>query len=414
MILLAPLWTGGRAGAQPSPVTITPGLGHDRFTETFFLDDSSSINPDSLERIRKTQSDLQETYASMRLGLEFERWRLDNTVYATNKAWRSIANGHGRWSAGRWRTDFDGRLEWKGRSRSDSSAAAYTWARVGITPRWQWNENWSLVLAGDWELTDYRRNTSYTYDYNRLRAQAGLGYFGPQMEYLDVRIGVAHRTVPDSSEQGYTEDFLRLDAYGWRFGRWRVEGEFSVVIRDFGTPEDENDYSRWSVSTGIDYDWSPRWRTSVQTSWQCWDYRQPDELNYSLHDIRAEGGVRCRFNDVWETGAVVELRLERAVQDSLSENDYRQWAAGPRLVWNSGAAIWSELAPRAGYRDYAARSTIYDDYTFWEFIWQADMLCPARTTASATITYSSERHADRSRDADYLYVSVALRFPIRL
>ena len=36
--------------------TITPGIGHDRFTETFYLDDSTSVSIDSLERIKLTVS----------------------------------------------------------------------------------------------------------------------------------------------------------------------------------------------------------------------------------------------------------------------------------------------------------------------------------------------------------------------
>jgi len=414
LAVTTPLLFPSVAPAQSASVVITPGIGHDRFTETFFLDDSTSVSLDSLERIKKTQSDLQESYASLGLGLESKRWRLDNTVYATNKVWRNIANGHGRWSAGKWKTDLNGRLEWKGKSRGDTSAAAFTYARIDVIPRWRWNEQWSLLLAGDWELTDYLRNTSYTYDYNRVRLQTGVEYFGDRLENLEARIGLARRTVSDSSQLGYTEDFLRLEASGWQFGRWRLESGFSFAVRDFKAPDNADDYSRWATSTNIGYDWSPRWRVTLQAAWQYWDYRQPDEFSFNVHDIRTEGAVRFNFDDVWEIGAAIELRAERAVQDSLAVNDYDQWALGPRLVWNSGSAFWSEIAPRAGYRNYATVSIVYDDYSFWEIMWQADLLGPLGTTVSATITYLSERHADRTRDSAYLYISAALRFPIHL
>lgn len=412
--MLVSLLAWAEGNAQPLRLEITPGIGHDRFTETFFLDDSTSVSPDSLEQIKKTQSDLQESYASLGLAGSTKNWRIENTVYATNKAWRDIANGHGRWAGGKWKTDFDGRLEWKGRTRGDTAAASYTYARLSATPQLRISDVWSLVSAGDWEMTDYLRNTSYTYGYNRLRGQIGASYFGDLMQSLDARIGISRRAVPDSSELGYTEGFLRLDASGWQMGRWRLEGDFSFANREYQAAGDESDYHRWSAGAGVDYDWSKRWRTSLQSSWQYWDYRLPDEINFSLHDVRSEGSVRLSLSDQWETGAAVEVRLERAVDDSLSSNNYVQWAAGPRIVWNSGLTVWSELTPRLGHRSYADGSSVYDDYSFWDLLLQADAAGPAGSTASATITYSSERHADRSRDAAYLYLALSLRFPIKI
>ena len=55
--------------------TITPGIGHDRFTETFYLDDSTSVSIDSLERIKLTEDGLRESYASLGLGVQKGHWQ---------------------------------------------------------------------------------------------------------------------------------------------------------------------------------------------------------------------------------------------------------------------------------------------------------------------------------------------------
>ena len=51
IILAVSSFVCGGAAAQGTAFTITPGIGHDRFTETFFLEDSTSVTLDSLERI---------------------------------------------------------------------------------------------------------------------------------------------------------------------------------------------------------------------------------------------------------------------------------------------------------------------------------------------------------------------------
>lgn len=401
------------ASAQKTAVIITPGIGHDRFSEIFFLD-SASLSPDSLERIRKTLTDFEETYGSLGLGMESGRWRLENTVYATKSLWRDIALGRGRWTSGRWRADFNGRFEWKGRDTKDTSLSSYTYARLELAPRRQINDQIAVLAPVDWEVTDYHRNTSYTYDYSRLRGQAGFEYLGEKFQSLELRLGLLRRHVPGSLSLGYDERFARLDAAGWQFGRWRLESEFSLADRDYDSTGGQDDFTRWVMLSRADLDLSPTWRLSAVASWQSWKYRHPDDLHFDVRDVRFEPSVRVTLHEVWELGGTLEWRLEQAIQDSFAFNNYKQWSAGPRVAWNPGAILWTEVFPRLGSRDYASASPVYDDYSFWEITWHADLAMRQGPTASATIAYSSERHTDRSRDAAYTYVSVAMRFPIRL
>jgi hypothetical protein len=403
----------GAALADGVSFTLTPGAGHDRFTETFYLDDSSAVSLDSLARIKQTEDGLRESYGSLGLGVDYADWHLTSTTYATDAAWRSISYAAGRWMAGRWRTDVSGRLEWKGIDSDDSLATAYTYYRVDVKPRYQLNDTWSAVMRADWENTDYNRNNSYTVDYHRLRAQAGMTFLGDALQHADAYVGIAQRTAPDSAQLNYTEAFVRLDAGGWYWGQWRFSGDCSFADRDYDAPADEDDHRRWSLRARGSLDWTDLWRFSVLGEWQLWDYVAESEAVYDVSDWRFEGSARARLVDEWEFGGLVEARFENPTGTFAEDNAYQQWGAGPILFWNPSWRVWCEVLQRIGYRNYDAASLIYDDYTFWELSGQFDLALSAGPNISVTASYISESHEDPLRDFDQLYLSLALRIPIQ-
>ena len=397
------------ARGEDFTVTLTPGIGHDRFTETFYLDDSTSVSADSLKRIKTTEDGLRESYGSLGAGLTYGSWRLQTTHYATDAASRNISFGHGRWTAGRLRTDITGRFEWKGTDDEDSLASAYTFYRVDVKPRYNLSDRWWLVLRGDWQRADYQANNPYTVDYHRLRGRAGVEFFGERLETVGASIGLARRTVPDSSRLNYDEVFVNLDAYGWYLGRWRLGGAFAFADRGFDTPDAGNDHRRWSASVRGDLDRSRNWRFSWFSEWQYWDYASDDAAIYDVHSWRLEGSARARFIRQWEIGGLLEWRLEKPSGTVASENEYNQWAAGPIVTWNPNPYVFGELTQRIGYRDYAAASLIYDNYTFWELTAQLDLSLSTGPEVNVTVSYLSETHDDPLRDIDQLYLSLALR-----
>ncbi|MBD3298851.1 MAG: hypothetical protein GF341_09370, partial [candidate division Zixibacteria bacterium] len=95
------VWGSLTVHAQGLDITITPGLGHDQFTETFYIDDTTSVSSDSLTRIRRTEDALRESFGSMGVDLALDRWELVSTTYATNSAWRNISAMRGRVQTGR-------------------------------------------------------------------------------------------------------------------------------------------------------------------------------------------------------------------------------------------------------------------------------------------------------------------------
>lgn len=415
LLLTVSAWSvsGIKAQADDLVWTITPGVGHDRFTETFYLDDSTSVSIDSLERIKLTEDGLRESYASLGLGVQKGHWRFTTTHYATNAAWRNISYGQGRWTAGRLRTDVYGRFEWKGIDNEDSLSSAYTFYRIDVKPRFRLNRNWWALFRGDWQEADYRQNSSYTVDYHRLRGQAGVQYFGDDLELIEIAAGLAHRTVPDSSLLNYNEAFINCDATGWYVGRWRLGADLSYANRSYNRDTAGDDHERWSVYARGDLDWYEHWRVYWFGEWQYWNYAVEDAAIYDVTDWRIEGSARARFGWQWEAGGILEWRTEQPVGTAAEGNEYQQWAAGPILSWNSSILVWSETSLRIGSRDYSAASLIYDDYTFWEVSAQLDVTLDAGPYLSVVANYLSETHDDPVRDTDQLYLSASLRFPIQ-
>lgn len=391
---------------------VTPGIGHDQFTETFYIDDTSSVSIDSLERIRQTENALLESYGSVGLGLTMDRWQLESTVYGTDAVWRNISYLRGRVQSGRWSAAINSRLEWKDIDRDDSLASAYTFTRTDIKPEFRIDDHWRISVRGDWEIADYRRETAYTVDYTRFRAETGLQYFGNLLESIDLRVGVATRDVADSILMNYSEFYLRSDAFGWYVGNWRVAGSMSFADRRYDNDPDGNDHRRYYLELRTDYDWSAFWRLYATVDWQRWDYTSGSAILYDLDDWRAVASARAILADKWELGGTMEFRLENPLESTGDGNGYVQWGAGPVIEWRPSLTFWAELYNLIGYRDYETGSLIYDDYSFWELAVRADIYLPSGPNAQVAVSYLRESHDDPLRDHDQLYLSASLRYPL--
>ena len=332
VVLIVALWSANSA-ATGIDFTVTPGLGHDQFTETFYIDDSNSVQLDSLERIKKTEDALQESYSAMGLGIRTGAWNLESTVYATDAVWRNISYLRGRISSGRLSARINSRLEWKSIDRDDPLASAYTFFRTDIKPQYRLNDRWRAHVRADWENADYRRNTSYTYDYTRLRTEMGMEYLGPMLQSIDLRVGIVARNVRDSSLLDYNEYFIRSDAFGWYAGNWRVSGSMSLTNRQYRNDTDGSDHRRYYLDMRADYDWSAFWRLYTTVEWQRWDYTSESTVLYDLDNWRGRASARAILAETWEFGGTMEFRMERPLADGSSENGYVQWGAGPVVEW---------------------------------------------------------------------------------
>lgn len=401
------------AAAQGVEWTITPGAGHDRFTETFYLDDTTSIQSDSLKQIKLTEDALRESYGSLGIGAQQGRWSLETTAYATDAAWRDISVLRGRFGTRQFYLDVNSRLEWKGVDSDDSLASAYTYWRSELRPRYRLNDRWQTDLRAEWETADYNRRNSYTVDYHRYRLQAGLAYLGAMLQSVDLAVGVANRGVPDSARLAYEEVYLRTNAYGLYLGDWRFSASGSMASRSYQNDPDGNDHRRYFVDLRTDLDWSALWRAYASVEWQRWDYITEDETTYDVDDWLARASARAIFADQWELGGLMEFRYERPSSAATLANEYVQWGAGPVIEWRPGTAFWIEITHEIGYRDYDATSLVYDDYSFWESGLQADLFLSSGPNANVSISYLRESHDDTSRDIDQLYLSLGVRFPIK-
>ncbi|GAB4320987.1 MAG: hypothetical protein Kow0074_11680 [Candidatus Zixiibacteriota bacterium] len=410
LFILALTLAASRASALD--MTVTPGIGHDQFTETFYIDDTSSVSIDSLERIRRTENALLESYGSIGLGLAVDRWQLESTVYGTDAVWRNISSLRGRVQSGRWTASVNSRLEWKDIDRDDPLASAYTFIRTDIKPEYRIDDHWRVNVRGDWEIADYRRESAYTVDYTRFRAETGLQYFGHLLESIDLRAGVSVRDVPDSMLMNYSEFYLRSDAFGWYVGNWRVAGSMSFAARRYDDDPDGNDHRRYFLELRTDYDWSAFWRVYGTVNWQRWDYTDVSAILYDLDDWRALASARAVLAEKWELGGTMEFRLENPLGDAGDGNGYVQWGAGPVIEWQPSLTFWAELSNQIGYRDYETGSLIYDDYSFWELAVRADIYLPSGPNAQVAVSYLRESHDDPLRDHDQLYLSASLRYPL--
>jgi hypothetical protein len=402
------------ARAGDSPWVITPGIGHDQFEQTFFLEDSLAVDPDSLRSLERTIEELKESYVSLETAYDRGATRISNTVYATDAAWRNVADAHTRHRAGRFSVNARGRLEWKGDDDRDSLSSAYLVTQLSATPRMELNDHWEIFTRGDWEKTDYDEGSLYGLDYTRGRARLGVRYSGDLLESIELTIGGTSRAVPDSSRLSYDESWLSAEALYWSFGPTRWSASLAFASRQYEADAEERNHdrgvfeleSRWQISSVVEL--------TALGELERWDYQSEGNVYYDFTTGQAEGMLKYRPTETWQLGIDGQLRWEHAGSDAQADDNFSAIGVGPVVSWQPNARVWIELASRWGTRRYDAASLVYDDFRFAQIDVRADASLGDHMTVMLAASYEEERHDDPTRDAEYAYGSFAVRFPFRL
>lgn len=411
VIALSPI---ANLSAQSGPWTITPGIGHDQFEQSYFLEDTLALDPDSLRTLERIIEELKESYASVEAAYARGSTLLSNTFYATDAASRNVTLARARLRKDTFRFDVNGRLEWKGEDDRDSLSSSYVVGQFSATPRVEVSDHWSVFARGDYERTDYNVSTAYGLDYDRVRGRLGVRYDGAFLESIELTLGRTTRDVTDSARLSYDEAWIQVDASYWEWGTTT----WSAVVSYRERAYDEDDISRNHRRVAVEL--SPRWqireklRLDGLLSWEYWDYASDSGAYFDFSSGEVETSVRYELAEEWEIALIGRSRWERAATEPFGEDDFSDIAVGPTVNWRPKELIWIELGGLWGKRGYDQASTVYDDYGFVELDVRLDASLGSRMTLSASASYEQENHDDPSRDADYFYGSFALRFPIRL
>lgn len=401
------------ATAQDRPLLIAPGVGHDRFEQSFFLEDTLDIDPDSLKTLKRTIEDLKESYVSLETAYQRSATVISNTLYATDAAWRNIATARTRWRQRQWTVDANARLEWKGNDDRDTISAGYLFGQTTLAPRYALSERWSVLARGDWEGTAYDERSTWGLDYTRWRGRAGIRYSGELLEAIDVTAGLTSRRVPDSSRLAYEEAWITAEASYWEWGPALWTLAVSHRAREYDSDGAERDHSRTEVELSTRGQFGERWRAEAQIDWEYWNYPQDVESYFDFAAGEVELEAR-RAVGPWTVGAQARSRWEGAFGEEFEDDDFVDWAIGPVAGWQPSDQIWVEAGGRWGRRLYSDQSLVYDDYDFLELDLSVDASVGDHFTLSLTGTYETERHDDPTRDSDYTYGALAIRFPFRL
>lgn len=414
LLQLIPLLLASSAPAGESPWVITPGLGHDQFEQTYFLEDTLEIAPDSLRALRRTIEELKESYVSLEGAYGKGFTALSNTSYRTDAADRNVTQGRTRLRKGTFRLDANGRLEWKGDDRRDSISSSYWVRQITATPRLDVTEHWSLFTRGDWERTDYSKKSPFGLDYERIRGRVGSRYSGTLMETIEFSLGATSRDVPDSTRLSYDETWAQLEAAYWAFGPTTLSLLLSYRDRVYLSDETVRNHGRGALEMEARWQAAERARVDGQVSWEYWDYRQDSGAYYDFSAGVIEIAGRYSLSAAWEIAAVGRSRWEHAASSPFDEDNFSQLGGGPHVSWRPGPFVWMELAALWGKRSYGDASLVYDDYDFVQLDLRADGSVGEHVILSLAALYEQENHEDPSRDTDYAFGSFALRFPFRL
>lgn len=411
VVALSPI---ANLSAQSGPWTITPGIGHDQFEQSYFLEDTLALDPDSLRALERTIEELKESYASVEAAYARGATLLSNTFYATDAASRNVTLARARLRSDAFRFDVNGRLEWKGEDDRDSLSSSYVVGQISATPRLEVSEHWSVFTRADFERTDYDVSTPYGLDYDRVRGRLGIRYDGQLLESIELTLGRTSREVTDSARLSYDENWVQADASYWEWGTTTWSTVVSFRDRSYEEDDTSRNHSRISVEL------SPRWqireklRLDGLVLWEYWDYVLDSGAYFDFSSGEVETILRFSLAEEWEIALNGRSRWERAATEPFDEDDYSDWGAGPAASWRPRELIWIEVGGLWGKRGFNDASTIYDNYRFLELDVRLDAALGNRMTLSASVSYEQENHDDPSRDADYFYGSFALRFPIRL
>lgn len=99
------------------------------------------------------------------------------------------------------------------------------------------------IVQVESELVDFKDNSAFSYDYNRIGGKIGLEKNFENFSFANIKLFYLHRAVPDSGALAYNQYGLENSYLGF-YAKGEVDLFSRLEYKDYNSPDNQDDYLR--------------------------------------------------------------------------------------------------------------------------------------------------------------------------
>ncbi len=266
-------------------MTFQAGVGYDFLSQQYFLDSTIFEGPDSL----LTEWALKTNYlddVKGRFTITYQPY-LDNftnfhaSYEQTAEFVRIRSLTDLRFTTGRSGFHLNSEFEWRSRYRDtaqfgDSYFSGNMKATYTVPLGKSWDASAQLVSDG----VSFQSPSDYAYNYYRLGGKLKLTKSLQDFSYVDARLFVLKRTVPDSLALNYLSYGIESSLLSF-FDIGEVDLYTRIERKDYNEPENKDDYTRWELTGRGKITLSQKWAFKQELNAELALYHPDDPINYN-------------------------------------------------------------------------------------------------------------------------------------
>jgi len=370
MLIAIILVTGLVFNSKPAAAgfNIEAGLGYDFLSQKYFLEEIQQEGSDSI----LVDWELRSTYLDDLKGLlaiEYKspaknKVKIRTTYEQTADFLRLKFSSDFKFKPGKNRLDFYSDFEWRN-SWEDSSefGNSYLFGSVRSKFRIPFGKSVSGIFQLKTEQVKFQSSSESSFDYYRISGYGGIEKAFDNFSFLDLKLFMSYRKVPDSTRLDYNSFGIE----GTFFGTLPI-GSSDIVTRwetkDYNKEDYQSDYSRGELNVRNKLNINDLWisRQEIDLEIMLYDDLELISNNYCRLNLLLMGGMDW-INFSLASGPEFELLKEEANPEFDTE-DYLESGFRIDLDYMNPGKILLSLESTIGIRNLEFESDLQTDFVF--------------------------------------------------
>ncbi|MFH1372790.1 MAG: hypothetical protein ABII79_03235 [bacterium] len=345
---------------------IRAGVGYDLISQRFFLD--SLEGTDSLLSSWASSADylddLKGQFAVTWWPGSDRRTELAAGYEQTAEFIRLRLSNRSRLTLGHTRLDLDGEMEQRQRHRgtADFGDTYLSGAlRAKLTTPVSKTTSLGFQVRGDG--VSFRRPADYSYNYSRVGGRVSMTKSLAGFSFVDTRLFVTTRQVPDSLPLNYVNAGVESSLFGF-FGDVELDLFVRLEKKDYNKPSGKDDYTRFETNARSKIDLGADWFGRPETEIELTRYSSTDPINADYNRV----GLALMFGREFDgltiaAGPDLEFHEEQ-MTDLLNPGDFTEKGVRVDFDYMSFDRLFCSIESVTGFRDLTYDDDWQSDFTF--------------------------------------------------
>ncbi len=391
---------------------IRAGVGYDLISQRFFLD--SLEGTDSLLSSWASSTDylddLKGQFAVTWWPGSDRRTELAAGYEQTTEFIRLRLNNRSRLTLGRTRLDLDGEMERRLRHRGTANFGdTYLSGALRAKLTTPVGKTTSLGLQVRGDGVSFRRPADYSYNYYRMGGKVSMTRTLAGFSFVDARLFVTTRQVPDSLPLNYLNAGVESSLFGF-FGDVELDLFVRLEKKDYDKPAGKDDYTRFETNARSKIDLGVDWFCRPETEIEVTHYGSADPINADYSRVGLTLLFGCEIDGLTiAAGPDLEF-LDEQTTDLLNPGDYTEKGVRVDFDYMSFDRLFCSIESITGFRDLTYDDEWQSDFTFQRLNLIADTKVLSSVSLSVLFSAEWEWHPQERSQVYLLSSSLSYSF----